>query len=229
MALQVLIVGGGRVGAVLATLLLEAGHAVDLLELEPGRTAELLDELPGATVSAGDGTDPAVLEAAGIRRADVLVAVTGDDARNLVVGSLARAEFSVPRTIARVVDPAHAWAFGPDLGVDVALDQADLLARLTLEEMSLGEVATLVKLRRGALTLVEERLAPGAAAAGRTLGELAFPSTCVLLAVLRGDEVLRATTTERLVVGDEVLAIVHEGEATAFAAVLDGGTDGDAR
>jgi trk system potassium uptake protein len=226
MALQVLIVGGGRVGAVLATLLLEAGHEVDLVELEPGRTSELFDELPAAAVSVGDGTDPAVLEAAGVRRADVLVAVTGDDARNLVVGALARAEFGVPRTIARVVDPAHAWAFGPDLGVDVALDQADLLARLTLEEMSLGEVATLVKLRRGALTLVEERIAPGAGAAGRTIGELPFPSTCVLLAVLRGDQVLRATASERLAVGDEVLAIVHEGEAAAFAATLDGGADG---
>jgi trk system potassium uptake protein len=229
MALQVLIVGGGRVGAVLATLLLEAGHAVDLVELEAPRVDALLDELPDALVTGGDGTDPAVLEAAGIRRADVVVAVTGDDARNLVVGSLARAEFGVPRTIARVVDPAHAWAFGPDLGVDVALDQADLLARLTLEEMSLGEVATLVKLRRGALTLVEERIAPGARAAGRTIGELPFPSTCVLLAVLRGDEVRPATATEPLAVGDEVLAIVHEGQAAAFAAALDGGTDGGVR
>jgi trk system potassium uptake protein len=229
MALQVLIVGGGRVGAVLATLLREAGHEVDLVERSPARTAELRTELPAAAVRAGDGTDPRVLEAAGVRRADVVVAVTGDDARNLVVGSLAREEFGVPRTIARVVDPAHAWAFGPDLGIDVALDQADLLARLTLEEMSLGEVATLVKLRRGALTLVEERLAPGAQAAGRTLGELPFPPTCVLLAVLRGDEVVRATRTERLAVGDEVLAIVHEGEAAAFAAALDGGTDGGAR
>jgi trk system potassium uptake protein len=223
MALQVLVVGGGRVGAELATLLLRSGHHVDVVELASDRAAALREELPAAVVSVGDGTDPSVLEAAGVRRADVVVAVTGEDARNLVVGSLARAEFEVPRTIARVVDPAHAWAFGPDLGIDVALDQAELLARLTLEEMSLGEVATLVKLRRGALTLVEERLAPGASAAGRTIGALAFPPTCLLLAVLRGDEVLRPTVTERLAVGDEVLALVHEGEVAAFAAALDGG------
>jgi trk system potassium uptake protein len=222
MALQVLVVGGGRVGAALATLLLGSGHQVDIVELQAERASELTDELPGARVSVGDGTDPSVLEAAGIRRADVLVAVTGEDARNLVVGSLARAEFGVPRTIARVVDPSHAWAFGPELGVDVALDQADLLARLTLEEMSLGEVAALVKLRRGALTLVEERLAPGAKAAGRTIGELHLPSTCVLLAVLRGDEVLSAAASERLAVGDEILALVHEGEAADLAQVLDG-------
>jgi trk system potassium uptake protein len=222
MALQVLIVGGGRVGAALATLLLESGHDVHLIELQADRAAELSNELDGAVVGVGDGTDPAVLEGVGVRRADVVVAVTGEDARNLVVSALARAEFGVPRTIARVVDPSHAWAFGPDLGVDVALDQADLLARLTLEEMSLGEVATLVKLRRGALTLVEERIAPGARAAGRTIRELALPSTCVLLAVLRGDEVLSAAATERLEIGDEILALVHEGETAELARALDG-------
>jgi trk system potassium uptake protein len=122
-----------------------------------------------------------------------VAAVTGDDARNLVVCSLARAEFDVPRTIARVVDPAHAWAFGPDLGVDVALDQADLLARLTLEEMSLGEVATLVKLRRGSSPSSRNGWRRDSRAVGRTIGELELPPTGVLLAVLRGEEVLPAS------------------------------------
>jgi trk system potassium uptake protein len=222
MTLQVLVVGGGRVGAALATLLLDAGHRVAVVERRAEVAAALTAELPEAEVTAADGTDPTVLEAAGIRRADVLAAVTGDDARNLVVCSLARSEFEVARTIARIVDPSHAWAFGPDLGVDVALDQADLLARLTLEEMSLGEVATLVKLRRGALSLVEERLVEGARAVGRTIDSLDLPPTGVLLAVLRGDEVLPAASSLRLEVGDEVLAVVHADEVGALASALDG-------
>jgi trk system potassium uptake protein len=222
MSLQVLIIGGGRVGAALATLLLDAEHRVALVEARADVAAGLEREVPGAAFTVADGTDPSVLEAAGIRRADVVVAVTGDDACNLVICSLARAEFEVPRTIARVVDPSHAWAFGRDLGVDVALDQADLLARLTLEEMSLGEVATLVKLRRGALTLVEERLAPGARAVGRTLEDLDLPPSGVLLGVLRRDEILPALPAHRLEVGDEVLAVVHAGEVAALAAALDG-------
>jgi trk system potassium uptake protein len=222
MSLQVLVVGGGRVGSALASLLLEAGHQVDLIDRGTDAMAYLIGELPSARLTLADGTDPAVLEAAGVRRADVVVAVTGDDARNLVICSLARSEFEVPRTIARVVDPAHAWSFTPELGVDVALDQADLLARLTLEEMSLGEVATLVKLRRGDLTLVEERLAEGARAVGRAIGELDLPSTGILLGVLRGDEILAALPDRRLEAGDEVLAVVHAGEVAALAAALDG-------
>jgi trk system potassium uptake protein len=222
MTLQVLVVGGGRVGAALASLLHEGGHEVTVIERAAATAAALAGELVGAGVVHADGADPAVLEAAGIRRADTTVAVTGDDARNLVICSLARSEFEVPRTVARVVDPAHAWAFGPELGVDVALDQADLLARLTLEEMSLGEVATLVKLRRGDLTLVEERLPATARSVGSTLAELDLPPSCVLVGIIRDDEVVAARPGERLEAGDEVLAIVHAGEAAALTAALDG-------
>jgi trk system potassium uptake protein len=224
---HVLIVGGGRVGAALATLLVEASHHVVVIERQPETAEALVAALPAATVVPGDGSDPSTLEAAGIRRADVVAAVTGDDARNLVVCALARAEFEVPRTIARVVDPSHAWAFGPDLGVDAALDQADLLARLTLEEMSLGEVATLMKLRRGALTLVEERLDEHDHAVGRTIAELGLPPAVVLLGVLRGDTVLAAVPDRRLQPGDEVLAVVHAGEVAMLAAALTG--DGPSR
>jgi trk system potassium uptake protein len=225
MSLEVLIVGGGRVGVALATLLLDAGHEVTIVEPRAEAIAALRSELPAASLVQADGTDPIALEGAGIRRADVVAAVTGHDASNLVVCSLARAEFDVPRTIARVVDPAHAWAFGPDLGVDVALDQAALLARLTLEEMSLGEVATLVKLRRGELTLVEERLAERSRAVGRTIGELELPPTGVVMAVLRGEEVLPASPSQRLAAGDEVLAVVHAEDVAALAAALDGVPD----
>jgi trk system potassium uptake protein len=219
---HVIVVGGGRVGAALARLLVATSYEVVVLEQDREKAELLGAGAPEVTVIVGDGSDPATLEAAGARRAAVVAAVSGDDARNLVVCSLARSEFDVPRTIARVVDPSHAWAFGPDLGVDAALDQADLLARLTLDEMSLGEVATLMKLRRGELTLVEERLVEGANAVGRTIGELELPPTVVLLGVLRGETVLPATPEQRLRSGDEVLAVVHSGEAGVLQAALDG-------
>jgi trk system potassium uptake protein TrkA len=141
-------------------------------------------------IMLGNGTDPTVLEAAGIRQANVVAAVTGADETNLVVTSLARFEFNVPRTIARVRTPKNAWMFTPAMGVDVALNQADLLAHLIAEEMSLGDMMTLLKLRKGQYALVEERVAQAAIADGKAVRELQLPAECTLTAVIREGQLL---------------------------------------
>ena len=104
--------------------------------MQRGDISRLQQDLPADVVIAGNGTDPAVLETAGIRQAHVVAAVTGTDETNLVVTSLARFAFHVPRTIARVHTPKNAWLFTPAMGVDVPLNQADVLAHLIAEEMS---------------------------------------------------------------------------------------------
>jgi trk system potassium uptake protein TrkA len=115
-----------------------------------------------------------VLESAGIRQANVVAAVTGDDETNLVVGSLARFEFGVQRVIARVNDPANAWIFTPKMGVDASLNQADLLAHLIAEEMSVGEMMTLLKLRKGEYSLVEEKVHPASTVTGKAIRDLSL-------------------------------------------------------
>lgn len=227
MALKVMVVGGGRVGAALARLLADAGHDVTVVEQRADRVVAIRGALPRARIAAIDGTDPTALEAAGIRTADVVAAVTADDARNLLVTALARLEFGVPRTIARITDPIHGWLFDPACGVDVSLDQADLLTRLIVEEMSLGEVATLITLRRGDLRLVEERVVAGAPADGRSVGALDLPASCTVVAVLRGDEVLPSAGGLVLHAGDEVLAVVHAGATEQLASTLGGSTASD--
>lgn len=147
--MNVIIVGGGKVGAYLTGLLLSGGHRVKVIEARRKETSRLQHDLPRDVVVLGSGTDPDVLEAAGIHNADVVAAVTGEDENNLVATSLARYEFHVPRTIARVNNPKNAWMFTPDMGVDVALNQADLMGHLIAEEMSLGDMVTLLKLRKG--------------------------------------------------------------------------------
>ena len=132
---RVLVIGGGRIGAALARRLTASEHLVTVVEPDPERARELAVLLPGVEVVAGDGTEVAVLERAGIHDVEVVAAVTGDDPCNLAVTALARHGFAVPRTIARIVDPAHAWLFHTATGVDVAVDQADLLSRLIVEEM----------------------------------------------------------------------------------------------
>ena len=220
MVMQVVIVGGGEVGTYLASLLRAGGHGVRVIEVRQEDIPRLHRALAADVVVTGDGTDPAVLEAAGIRQAHVVAAVTGTDETNLVVTSLARFVFHVPRTIARVHTPTHAWMFTPAMGVDVALNQADVLAHLIAEDMSLGDMMTLLKLRRGQYALVEEQVHMRAPAVGTALRDLPLPSECALAAIIRSGQLLIPRPDLVLQPADEVLAVVHASQAAHLAALL---------
>jgi trk system potassium uptake protein TrkA len=215
-----IIVGGGQVGAYLASILLAEKHQIKIIENRKDRITILEQSLPAEMLILGSGSDPNVLEAAGIYTANVVAAVTGSDETNLVVCSLARLEFKVPRVIARVNNPKNAWLYTPEMGVDVALNQADLLARLIAEEMSLGDMMTLLKLRKGLYSLVEEKVDPDSVANGRALRDLNFPSRCVLAAIIRKGELIVPRGDTVFQTADEVLAVVHSAEKPQLAAIL---------
>jgi trk system potassium uptake protein TrkA len=216
----IIIVGGGETGTYLGSLLLAGEHQVRIIEAKQEEIPRLQRAFPLEAVMLGDGTDPTVLEAAAIRQADVVAAVTGADETNLVVTNLARFEFGVPRTIARVNIPRQSWMFTPMMGVDVALNQADLMAHLIAEEMSVGDMMTLLKLRKGQYSLVEERVTTAALAAGKAVHELNLPADCVLAAVIRYGELLIPRGDFVLRPGDEVLAVVHAAQVSRLAALL---------
>ncbi len=216
----VLIVGGGKTGSELASNLIKEGYQVMVIEDRDAVLERLRQELPAGMVFAGDGSSPDVLEAAGISRAQVLAAVTGDDEANLVITTLARFEFHVPRVIARVNNPKNAWLFTPEMGVDVALNQADILARLIAEEMSLGDMMTLLKLRKGEYSVVEEKVHPASAAAGKALSQLEMPGECTIAAIIRKGRLVIPHGDTVLQPADEVLAVVHATQVAALAEVL---------
>jgi trk system potassium uptake protein TrkA len=216
----VLIVGGGKIGSHLAALLLESGYEVKLIDHRPEVLERLAQELPQNVVVAGDGSSPSVLEAAGIGRANVLAAVTAEDDANLVITTLGRFEFNVPRIIARVNDPRNAWMFNAEMGVDVVLNQADILAKLIAEEMSLGDMMTLLKLRRGEYSLVEEKLPPRSQMLQAPLKDLLLPETCVIAAVIRHGKVLVPRGDMRFEVGDEVLAVIGNESLPSLRALF---------
>ncbi|MBJ6752467.1 potassium channel family protein [Geomonas anaerohicana] len=215
----VIIVGGGKVGAHLARLLSRGGKRVLLVEERRELCAELSGGLEGVQVLQGSGCDPRLLELAGVREADAVAAVTGTDEVNLVVAGLAHAEFRVRRVIARVNDPKHLWLFTPKLGVDVALNQADILAHLIAEEMSLGEMITLLKLRKGEYSLVEEKVHPRSGAVGRSIAELTLPAESVIAAVIRGGRLIVPRGNLVFEPGDEVLALAHAREIPKLSAL----------
>lgn len=204
----VLIIGGGKIGAHLVSSLLHEGHEVQLIEVRPDVCERLRLEFPPEVVVCGDGSSPTVLESVGVRRAQVLTAVTGDDEANLVVTTLARFEFQVPRVIARVNSPKNAWLFTKEMGVDVGVNQADLLSKLIIEEMSLGDMMVLLKLRRGEYSLVEEKLLPHSAILKTPLKNLPLPEACVIAAVIRQGKVVAPRGNLLFEPGDEVLVVV---------------------
>lgn len=218
--MNVIIVGGGKVGTHLASLLLGERHKVKVIEIRVAEVRHLHQGLPEGSVVPGSGTDPSTLEAAGIREADVVAAVTGRDETNLVATSLARFEFGVPRTIARVKDPRNGWMFTDVMGVDVAVSQANLMAHLIAEEMSLGNMITLLKLSKGEYSLVEEKVHPAAVAAGKRVVELSLPAECILAGVIRDGKLVIPHGDTMLQPHDEVLALVHTSQAAQLALLL---------
>jgi trk system potassium uptake protein TrkA len=218
--MYVIIVGGGNTGSHLAKILLEGKHIVKVIEERPALLEKLGSELPPEIIVSGDGSSPTVLEHAGIDKALVLAAVTGSDETNLVITSLARYEFNVPRIIARVNNPKNAWLFTKEMGVDVALNQADILAHLVAEEMSLGDMMTLLKLKRGEYSLIEEKVYPTAIACGKALKDIDLPEECNIVAVIRNHQLIIPHGNTVLEASDEVLALVHANRLPDFAVLL---------
>jgi len=216
----VIIVGGGKTGSQLASQLISGGHQVKLIEDRPAVLERLREELSNEVILAGDGSSPSVLEQAGIAKAQVLAAVTGEDEDNLVVTTLARFEFGVPRVIARVNNPKNTWLFTPDMGVDVSLCQSDILAKLIAEEMSLGDMMTLLKLRRGEFSIVEEKVHPRAIVVGKALREIDLPPQCVFVAVIRKGQLIVPNGNTELAPVDEVIALVHASQVGKLAELL---------
>jgi len=218
--MHVIIVGGGNTGSYLANILLEGGHSVRVIEERVGLLDKLRDELPKEVVVAGDGSSPTILEQVNVRKAHVLAAVTGDDETNLVITSLARFEFNVPRIIARVNNPKNAWLFNAEMGVDAALNQADILAHLVAEEMSLGDMMTLLKIRRGEFSLVEEKVHPLSPVRDKALHDVRLPSDCTIVAIIRSHQMIIPHGNTVLQAADEILALVHARNLAEFNALL---------
>lgn len=213
----VIITGGGRTGAQLARILVSQNHQVRLVESRPEILEHLHRELPTEVIYEGNPIDPIVLEAAGASKAEVLAACTQDDENNLIICYLARHNFKIARTIARINNPRNAWLFDDTFHVDVAVNQAAIMASIIEEEMSLGDMMTLLKLRRGNYSLVEEKIPEGAPAIGQSIMDLDLPEKCVIAAIIRHGEVVVPRGTSVFEVGDEVLAVTDTEGAYQLA------------
>ncbi len=218
--MKVIIVGGGQVGSYIASLLIANGHEVTVIEYREKNYHKLEKEFPPQTLVLGHGSDPEVLERAGADKADVLAAVTAEDHVNLVVSTLAKMEFGVPRVVARVNNPKNAWLYNGQMGIDIGINQADLMAHFIVEEMDLKDMFTLMKLNRGDYSIVQTRVAGNARAVYQTVKDLAIPKKAVLISITRNDEVLIPKGDTQIIPDDEILILTDEASRKELTAIF---------
>ena len=210
--MQIIIAGGGKIGAHLASQLCADGETVTIIEQRPEAVERLRRTCPDCTIIEDSAANPLALEQAGVHMADVLAAVTGKDEVNLVIAMLAKMEFSVPRVVARVNDPSNAWMFTPVNGVDVGVNQAEILTRFIREGMSLRDMLTLMKLGRDEHSIVQTTVNPGSKVDGMALSSIVFPEQTIVVAVDHGGSLTVPNGRTVLHAGDEtVLFCSREG------------------
>jgi len=211
----VVVNGGGKVASYLARTLLEGGHSVAVIEKREEVVEKLSAELPGhPLIIQGDGCDVAYQEDAGVARADVFVAATGDDDDNLVSCQLAKTAFGVPRAVSRVNNPKNERIFIA-LGLE-AISSTTIISRMIEEEATIGDIRTLASLRRGNMAIVEIELPKDrCVVCGKKVAALNLPVDCVLVALIRNDEVITVHGDTELDAGDVVIAFTkteHEAK-----------------
>lgn len=219
--MYVIVVGGGKVGYYLTKSLLEEGHEVLVIEKEAAKCAALTDEL-GVSVMQGDGCEASVMGEAGMGRADVVVAVTGDDEDNLVVCQVAKHKFDVARTIARINNPKNEKILRK-LGIDVTVSSTELILSQIERVIPAQRLVHLLSLRSVGVNFVELVVPPGSPALGRPLKELGIPDDCIFPLVIRGgDEAIIPYGDTVLQAGDHVVAVTSEASAETIERILHG-------
>jgi trk system potassium uptake protein TrkA len=207
--MYVLIVGGGKVGWNLARELIDKGEEITLIESDRRRYLVIEQELEHA-VQYGDATELWVLERAGIQRADLVIAVTGDDEDNMLVCQVAKEKYLAERIIARVNNPRNLQHFKL-LGIQPAVSATDLILRLIEHEVPRYGLVHLLALEEERLEIIELEVAGGAPADGQKVAEVELPEGALIISVLRngGGFVPKPDTT--IEAGDEVLLVLDPG------------------
>ena len=203
--MRVAIAGAGSVGRSIARELLEHGHEVLLLDKDP--KAIKTESVPDAEWLLADACEVSALEEAGLDQCQVVVAATGDDKVNLVLSLLAKTEYGVPRTVARVSNPKNEWMFDEAWGVDVPGSMPRLMTALVEEAVSVGELVRLFTFQQSHTDLVELTMPADSPRIGDRIGDVVWPSDTALVAIIREGHVLVPSPDSALEAGDELLFV----------------------
>ena len=219
--MYIVVVGGGRLGYNLLKALLNEGHEVLLLEKDARICKTITDEM-GSVCYRGDGCEAATLAEVGTGRADMLVAVTGDDEDNLVACQVAKHKHNVPRTIARIRNPQNAVLF-KKLGVDVTVSTTDLILEAIEREVPTHPLTELMAIDEKGQVIVDVKISPESTTVGKTVKELSLPKESKLALIIPSEgstHVPAANTVLRA--GDQIIAVTSPELKEALQAALRG-------
>jgi trk system potassium uptake protein TrkA len=203
----IIVVGGGKVGYYLTKTLLNEEHEVLLIERDAEKVATYSERF-GAVTLLGDGAEASVMAAAGAARADVLVAVTGEDEDNLVICQMAKHKFHIEKTIARVNNPKNELLF-KRLQTDVTVSQTNYLLGLIEQAIPKRAFVHLLSLRHADLAIIEATIGEESPVANMLVGEIDLPVSCVIAAIARGADMIVPEASTEVLPGDEIIAVVH--------------------
>ncbi len=219
--MYIIIVGGGRVGYYLAKALLKEGHEILVIE-ENHVVCETINEELGSVCLRGDGCEVSILSEAGTSRADMLVAVTGDDEDNLVSCQLGKHKFKVPRTIARIKNPRNEELF-KKLGIDVTISSTNIILEHITEEVPTHPMTHLMEIRDRGLEIVEVRVPAGSSSVGKAVKDLSLPTGSMLSLIIRkAQKPVVPIPATVLMAEDQVIAITPSESEEALRAALQG-------
>jgi len=218
--MYIIVIGAGKVGYYLTKTLLADNHEVLLLEKDAAKAARLAEEL-GEVVAAGDGCEVRTQREIGMNRADVVVAVTGDDEDNLIACQLAKRQFGVGRTLARVNNPRNEEIFNL-LGVDASVSGTRLIYSMIEQEVETGEVVPLTALMRGEIEIVEAELSDRSPVVGKALKDIHLPGDSVMAAIIRNNHIVLPSGTTELEAGDCVITLTRPGDEASLRNTLTG-------
>ena len=220
--MYIIVVGAGRVGYYLTKALLDEGHEVLVVE-QDAKYVDIMNNELGSVCLHGDGCEAATLAEMGTGRADMLIAVTGDDEDNLVSCQVAKHKFNVPRTIARIRNPRNEALF-KKLGVDVTVSSTNIILEHIEEEVPTHPLTHLFTFQEKGLGIVEVKIPPEATIVGKSIKDLALPEESKLILVLSEEHEPRlATENITIQAGDQIIALTNPESEEALRAALRGG------
>jgi trk system potassium uptake protein TrkA len=219
--MYIIVVGGGRVGYYLTKALLDEEHEVLLIEKNATVSRTIADELGGICLH-GDGCETATMDGAGTARADMLIAVTGDDEDNLVACQVAKHKFNVPRTVTRVRNPRNEAIF-KKLGIDVTVSSTNIILEHIEHEVPSHPLMHLLTIREKGLEIVEVKVPAGSASVGKMIKKLSLPPESILSLIIRKErKPIVPTHNTVLKAEDQVVAVTPPGSQEALRAALIG-------